>query len=560
MPEYTLTLLDTAAIQNYVFGSNVLRENVGGSELVWRATRQRAFEAARASGRTNVRLGELTGDRADLLDALQIERDDLDAEVIYAGGGNCAILFAERPRAIRFVERLSRVLLEEARDLELVIAHEAFNWDSDALGGKTGRIEAAFVSLNKAKLERRVSMPLRGLGPTMACGSTGLPAVGTDTEDDLKPSEEPARALSAGILDKLRAVPAANQRLAAYLPQFGTVGMTIPHDLDNLGRSAEEMSYLAVVHADGNSMGARTMGLREEFPSPAHNRSYIIAMRDFSAAVDSASQQALKRLGDILLRHWDPKNDSMRGILHDDSGGLITPDKPEVYLRRTEKAVYAPFRPIVFGGDDLTFVTDGRLGLALAAHYLAEFGRAVAEQGNHYLAGLQACVGVAVVKTHYPFARAYELAEGLCKNAKQEFKREYAALDWHFASTGLFGDVKEIRERHYQVPAGDLAMRPIALDDRHMEWRTWPRFSAAVRQFAWLGSDWVQHRNKLIGLLTPLREGPKAVAQYLHAYGPRQLPLLAQEVPDLQETGWSAGRCGYFDLIEALDFYLPLEG
>jgi hypothetical protein len=28
----------------------------------------------------------------------------------------------------------------------------------------------------------------------------------------------------------------------------------------------------------------------------------------------------------------------------------------------------------------------------------------------------------------------------------------------------------------------------------------------------------------------------------------------------LQDTGWDgAGRCGYFDAVEALDFFLPLE-
>jgi len=55
MPTYTLTFLDTVGIQNYVFGSNVLRENIGASELVRRATRLWPFEEVRKAGKTNVK-------------------------------------------------------------------------------------------------------------------------------------------------------------------------------------------------------------------------------------------------------------------------------------------------------------------------------------------------------------------------------------------------------------------------------------------------------------------------------------------------------------------------
>ena len=41
-----------------------------------------------------------------------------------------------------------------------------------------------------------------------------------------------------------------------------------------------------------------------------------------------------------------------------------------------------PLRPIVFGGDDLTFVCHGRIGLALAARYLQYFEAARAPKAG----------------------------------------------------------------------------------------------------------------------------------------------------------------------------------
>ena len=109
MPQYTLTLLDTPGIQPYIFASNRLRESIGASELVRLATTVWPREVLRATCRCNV-----AGDDA------RIEDGDLDAEVIYVGGGNCLILFRELERARRFATALSRKLHEAAPDLEFL--------------------------------------------------------------------------------------------------------------------------------------------------------------------------------------------------------------------------------------------------------------------------------------------------------------------------------------------------------------------------------------------------------------------------------------------------------
>jgi hypothetical protein len=543
MPTYTLTILDTAGIQGYIFGSNVLRENIGASELVRRATLLWPLQIAREIGASNVKPNP-SGSLDDLDDGLHIQRDKLSVEVIYAGGGNCALLFEQAHKARDFVTDLSCRMLAQAPDLDLVAVHlDDIDWDKPVLAGK---VQEALAQLAVKKRERRVSVPLLGLGATVSCRSTGLPAVGVDDE---------GRPLSAGILAKLDVWEAASQRLGDLLPQFGEAGLEIPYDLDNMGREEGEISYIAVVHADGNGMGQRIEKLRQDVGGD--NRQYIQAMRDFSRAVETGSHQALDDVSTLLLRHWKPAQGAIVGQARDRWGEFAPVG--QVNLGQKKRRRYVPFRPIVFGGDDLTFVTDGRLGLGLAAAYLAAFEKAMNAQDNQYTQDLQACAGVAVVKAHYPFSHAYDLAEDLCRNAKNAWERQHSALDWHFAASGLFGRLSDIRQRHYTVPAGSLELRPLPLQEPPGHWRSWAGFGRVAAEFV-IGPDWRGKRNKVIALREALRGGPEAVVQFRRAYGLEKLPPWAGGIGRLQDTGWDgAGRCGYFDAVEALDFFLPLE-
>ena len=73
-----------------------------------------------------------------------------------------------------------------------------------------------------------------------------------------------------------------------------------------------------------------------------------------------------------------------------------------------------PLRPIVYGGDDLTFICDGRLGLDLTAFYLKEFAKEkIKICGTDQ--SVDACAGVAIVPTKFPFAEAYNFADQLCR-------------------------------------------------------------------------------------------------------------------------------------------------
>ena len=72
--------------------------------------------------------------------------------------------------------------------------------------------------------------------------------------------------------------------------------------------------------------------------------------------------------------------------------------------------------------------------------------------------------------------------------------------------------------------------------------------------------DVVGQEHITVTLRNALREGPGAVERFRVAYSLKKLPELAPNIAKMQETGWDGqNRCGYFDAVEALDLYLPLD-
>lgn len=531
MAEYTLTVLDTPGIQSYIFASNRLRENVGASELVRRATETWPLELVDKIGRSNVDDPDAHDPTGRLKEELRIEDGELDVEVVFVGGGNTVLLFRERTDAVALVTRLSRKLLAEAPGLGLVATHTTVNWEEDDLGK---RLDDALQALAQRKAAVPHGQPQLGLGVTAECRSTGL--VATTTNAGRKPQEEPEFPISDEVAGKLEAVEAANRRLRAFLSEeMRRAGWEFPLDFDHFGRSEGEMSYIAVVHADGNEMGRFFQAIREQAEGP---RDYIRRMRRASHQVEVASTAALEAL---LL-------DLVNSFEHDADGNLTVGGVVPLYDNKL------PFRPLVFGGDDVTFVSDGRLGLTLAARYLELFEEESRKRGLE----LYACGGVAVVKSHYPFARAYELGGELTKAAKSvaraKARGELSVLDWHFAASGLLGNLQEIRGREYTVGDGTLTLRPLVLEGRGVG--TWETFTEVVTVFK--EPKWEQHKNKLLALREVLRQGQAATRVFLDTLG-EKLPTLDRRNPDWQETGWVGHQCGYFDAIEALDFYVPLK-
>jgi hypothetical protein len=587
-----LVVIDTTQIQPYIFGSNRLSDNVGASWLVKQATGPWALQLVSAL-KSNVKDAQ----QNQLDDALRIENGNLDAEVIYAGGGNVLILFAEESNARDFVRRLSRKALCEAPGLHLLFAlrqvdwsrrpAQQFDWTAHPDGARFDRhkhsaglfiaVMQAFQDLERQKSERPRSAPLLGLGVSMACRATGLPAAALD--DDRLP-------ISAEIEAKRRAAGCSNAELSSLFGGIFNSNLDFPLEMDRLGRARGEQSFVAVAHADGNGMG---QAMIEEGKRNAHdNRDYIEAVRKRSQLTTWIAAEALRDTLRLLSGAIQPdeKNKDDRVIVRrlTREDGTAEVAARLVLHRNGNNRWWLPFRPLVYGGDDLTFVCDARIGLSLMLHYLRRFEARAKERGIQ----ASACAGVAMVKSHYPFSRAYDLAEELCSSAKRFRAQRMAAdptdhgvagsyLDWHFATGGLTAELDEIRRREYEVDAGRLYLRPVsvsstpsgALDARNA--RCWSVVEQGLRAFQ--GAEWADRRNKVKALRDALRQGKDEVERFRRVYltarrEDSRLPeLVSEDDGTHRKRGWlerdanhkeTGERCAYFDALELADVYIGL--
>ena len=524
---YIVTVINTAGIQNYIFSSNRLKENIGASYLVQQVTGHWVKEELKRLWESNTYVPpdkNLTKETA----LPCIQEGNVVAELFYSGGGNTVLLFEKLSFAHEFMRNWSKRVLEHAPGVRIIAAHTSFEWEANDLQAKIS--ELIDEGIAQKKRYGVASSPLLGLGITADCNSTRLVAIGMNDEYgapiDEKDNRDRGRyPVSREVAKKLSAIPKANEQLKQMFSALPKQ-LKFPYQFDHLGRSRGESSYIAVVHADGNKMGDRFKEYGEQHKD---NASFIQAFRLLSHDVN--------RAGIIALQAVLKKVTS-----------LVSEDK----FKLPNSHPYFPFRPLVYGGDDVTFVCDGRLGLVLAAKYLSEFEKQPTIDES--VSGkLSACAGISIVKVHYPFARAYRLSESLCSNAKKFIHRQssakgLSALDWHIATAGLLGTIEQIREREYMVEAGNLTMRPLFLKEERNQWRNWESFEKVVDYFR------THPRNKIMSLRDVLREGPDAVEKFLPAYRPNHLPEFLEADDKLAQKGWFDDVCGYFDAIETIDF------
>jgi len=396
---------------------------------------------------------------------------------------------------------------------------EEVPWDDpqEAFGKQ---VQAVLKTLAERKLNRKHSTPLLGLGVTADCQYTGLPATLIDSQDE-------NRRVSSQVLAKRKAFPLADRRLKEEVPEDLRDGRDFLYRFNKFGERANR--YLAVVHVDGNRMGERVENLAAD-PRHASPRAYIEAMRRFSQSIEEAAREALQEAAlatTFVVRQAGDRKE------------------PEPL----------PFRPLVFGGDDATFVCFGDMGLPLAQIFLSALTKPALSDGKP----LSGRAGVAIVKTHHPFSQAYNLAVALERSAKAYLRElgdsSLSALDWHISTGGPVSRLAEIRKREYSTQDGLLTMRPVHLGGSS-DWRSWELLAQYISAFQMESDEQDERRSKLKALQDALRAGPHAAEAFLIANPAIRIPPVPGH-PESARTGWVGRRCAVYDSLEALEYFRP---
>ncbi|MHB2148281.1 Cas10/Cmr2 second palm domain-containing protein [Calditrichota bacterium LG25] len=432
-------LLDTVGIQKYVFNSNKLRENLGASYLVENIYNAPLKQTLQEIG---IKLFEDWEDHP--------EKNDAPNQIGYIGGGSALLLFENVEIAQRFIREYTTRLLIEAPGIVPAIAVDS-EFDISDQGFKKSKA-AIFeqMRINKNWFIPQTVLPRHGI--TAECSSSGL---SLDVWHEYQEGEdERNRYVSALTEAKLNAVlPAKNklvQKYEALLEKYTEKYKTelkskgfelkkfqFTDELDQLGQSQHEDNYIAIVHIDGNGIGEKFKGT-----------STLKQIRILSREVRQATQKAFEKLLEEFFKNFESIQKEFE----------LKPDK--------HGKLMLPIRPIIIGGDDVTFVCPGKLGIYFAKIFLENFEKEKITDGNESIHH-DACAGIAITKTKYPFYRGYELAEALCKSAKKRRKDDGGRgsyLDFHIAYGGFTGTLKDIREAHYRGVQGSLLIRPYPLN------------------------------------------------------------------------------------------------
>lgn len=337
-----------------------------------------------------------------------------ERNLVYSGGGHTVLEFGTAQQAKEFTRRITRSIMTDYPGITVfakTVEYDEARTPGDNLKQLTAALEA--------KKSVRSSVFHQGsFGVERIDTNTLKPVLADTVETGMPESEE--------RIDK-RLSPAGYHRVY----KFG-----------ELGGTRNESNFIAVVHIDGNAMGKRVEKLYEA-NRQADWDSYKAKIRQFSETIDEDFKDSYMDMVNVVAENL--------------KGGKLD----ELSLQDGK----FPVRRIITAGDDICFVTEGRIGIECAVAFLRALGsRKNRVDGDGYAA----CAGVAIVHQKYPFYMAYELAEMLCSNAKRfaaSLSRdgsgsEVSAIDWHLEFGELKDTLEEIRADYLAADGSRLELRP----------------------------------------------------------------------------------------------------
>lgn len=312
--------------------------------------------------------------------------------------------------------------------------------------------------------------------------------------------------------------------------------------------------FIAVVHVDGNSMGKRVDAVYQKFQNSWEE--CCKGLRAFSSGIQKDFTAAFVEMVETVA-------------------ASVVDDKNQV-----------PIRHVILAGDDVCFVTNGKIGLECARIFME---RLQTKKNAVDKKTYAACAGVAIVHTKYPFHRAYDLSEQLCSSAKRfgaelDESGSVSAMDWHIEFGQLKDSLSALRKDYITEdelgqavpqPRHLLTLRPVTVLVPNgisvPEVRTYRYFKDLCVKIQG-GLDKVA-RSKIKELRTALKQGETESRYFLQDKQVRELIKTGSETEgssaatDVPVTAFrNLGtekkpdyRCLLFDAIEMTDHFTEIK-
>jgi hypothetical protein len=441
-------------IQSFIFQTSKLTEIVGASELVEHICTS-FFEK-------------------------QVGSSFNSENLILGAAGNIKYLFDDKESCQELVKKFPRAVMEMAPGITISQAVvEIKGNDSNS----TQLLE------NRLRIQRNKSISVTdgvGLMVMETARKTGAPGVDRNKNQEVI---DHAQKLKNKAADK------ANKKLISKIVGSNDNSSIdkFPFDLSDMLGGDENKTWIAVIHADGNNLGQLIIQLTKNLTSDQSQRS----IKNFSEILNNTTIQAAKFAFEKIISNKQNANEKL------------------------------PFRPVVLGGDDLTAIISADLALSytktflqsfedISKHNFKNFGKDNQLDSNPFDNGLTSCAGIAFIKASYPFHYAVNLAESLCKEAKNISKKINSTQT---PSSLLFHKVHASFVEEYD----DIIETELTAKD-NIQFNYGPYFLNTQEDYATIGNleDWIYNINQrnapkagLRNWLTALKNNPENANQLL---------------------------------------------
>ena len=530
--EKTLAIYDILGIQDFIFSTNKLRENLGGSIIVQDVFEKELRKLLARNGNRSLEIKN---------DEIEIEIDNYDSILVFYRGGNALVIFDERSKAEEISKELSKSILKNSGGLlNFFVAYE-----TRQLSSFKKDLNDLFKTLKVKKNSFIRTFPLLGISITKTELSGGLPAQFIEFRDYISLPSKKKREKA------LR--PTKYNDLLENLPKY-----EFPLELDDLGQ-IEGQNYISVVHIDGNNMGQTIQNFLDKTVDDYSKSIYRMSL--LSAKIDDLYKKVMKDLIENITKALNV-TDFRKNF--------------DIHLNKETKKSYLPIRPIILNGDDITFVCNGKLGINLAELFLKKLSESKLDVEGEIIEH-SASAGVAIVKSHFPFDRAYRLAEELCRSAKikgkiiKGDKRGGFWLDFHIVQSDFTSDLNEIRKTQYNIiglsdpdelkdsnnqityQQSNLLWRPwLIIGENYSKEYFWSNLKKIIQGFTSEEESWP--RSKIKKFQQSLTSSKELNDLFILTMRSRELEL-PNFISDHEVFYKNSRMTPYFDAIEVMDYY-----
>ena len=524
MDTYYGVLLETVSIQNYIFQSNKLKQNLGASHLIQNVI----FD-----GLLKETVKKIFGKEVCDCDAWENNPAEImifkqPFEVGYVGGGNALLLFEEKLKANQFIKSWTRNLLIKTPGVTTAVSLDPFNLEPKEFHNSLVKL-FKIQQKNKVSYIPQTTLPRHGI--TAECPHSGFSAEIFNHNE--------GKHVSAVVHSKIEASKLGREHFNDRFQKVLKDEFCFTDQFEKLGSISGEDSHIAIVHIDGNRMADRFRKAKT-----------LEDIRRLSFTVQKATTDAFEDLLDVIVKEY---KEIMAGLGFDPHRKISKHWYP---MDKGYNRKILPLTPIVIGGDDVTFVCDGKLGIYFSELFIKSFeNKQVSDHKK-----LSACAGIAVTKVAYPFYRGYQMAEELCNSAKKlnDGKHEPAdlisGLDFQISMGGIFGSLDDIRKKHFQspqIPQGDLLYRPYKLVPAKTKDKN--SLELLLQKTAELRKNFPN--NKIKELRENLTLSKQVGMRFV-----KEMKCRGKRLPDLPSRNYAEAlfensKTPYYDMIELNEFY-----